>query len=271
MAGSTTGSIGTIHVPAYTFSAATKKTLRVWPVVEPDVPGCLEARLGSSQKKSTKTSSSTVLILEFTRLMKIVTLTLDICRAEWVHTLDHIGYKALSPYLPCYKIISCLHSFLQRNGTRLGSSVPNVFNVLLQTLSKRCIGLRSGPSQHQHVQLHLHIQKCEILLQSAVFVSVNLLGMHQTDFMASIRGWPCTSCLGGHLIQSPCFLRVQHGSTLAWNSTTPFLAPQSLLGDSDHHRPMRRFFRHIAHCRRSFSLGLTNAYKCSHFKSLQIT
>ena len=67
------------------------------------------------------------------------------------------------------------------------------------------------------------------------------------------------------------FLRVQHGSTLAWNSTTPFLAPQSLLGDSDHHRPMRRFFRHIAHCRRSFSLGLTNAYKCSHVKSLQIT
>lgn len=88
MAGSTTGSIGTIHVPAYTFSAATKKTLRVWPVVEPDVPGCLEARLGSSQKNSTKTSSSTVLILEFTRLMEIVTLTLDICRAEWVHTLD---------------------------------------------------------------------------------------------------------------------------------------------------------------------------------------
>ena len=163
------------------------------------MPGCLEARLGSSQKNSTKTSSSTVLILEFTRLMEIVTLTLDICRAEWVHTLDT---------KLCHHI--CLHSFLQRNGTRLGSSVPNVFNVLLQTLSKRCTGLRSGPSQHQHVQLHLHIQKCEILLQSAVFVSVNLLSMHQTDFMASIRGWPCTSCLGGHLIQSPCLFK---GST----------------------------------------------------------
>lgn len=91
------------------------------------------------------------------------------------------------------QIISCLHSFLQRNGTRLGSSVPNVFNVLLQTLSKRCTGLRSGPSQHQHVQLHLHIQKCVLCLCLSIYLAcIKLISWLQSGAGLAQVVWAAT-------------------------------------------------------------------------------
>lgn len=189
-------------------------------------------------------------------MMKIVTLTLDIRRAEWVHALDT---KLCHHICRVTKLSLAFIAFSNAMAPASGLLCPTCSMSFCKRYPNGLPGWdqdQASISMCSSICIFRNVKfSCRVLYLclSIYLASIKLISLLQSGASLAQVVWAAT------LIQSPCILRVQHGSTVAWNSTTPFLAPQSLLGDSDHHRPMRRFFRHIAHCRRSFSLGLTNA------------